>query len=282
MSRRKTFDEFINESVRLFGHKYSFPDGVYIDSVTKIRVHCCVCENTYLQKPIQHISGTGCPTCGRKQANKKTTKPFSSFIDNAAKIHGWKYEYIESYYTNRRSVLPIYCLECDSIFYQKAYEHLNGHGCKGCSKHAVDFNKIGSVYKIVCHKNKAAYVGITTTSLKQRLRRHFEASKFKYSKSPLHDLMAAYAKEDFTIHLLEQGRASSLGLLEERWINSLGTQYPAGLNKAKGGYGLLIKNKRHSGQRYEALIREISMMQTKISEFDGHTSADVLERLKQL
>lgn len=267
MAKRRTFQEFKIAAIKKHGDRFEYPDGIYVDSNHKIKIKCIGCSNTFFQKPIIHLTGTGCPTCGWEQAKRHINKGFDSFMSRALLVHGGKYEYVGAYYINRRIKIPIYCIDCDTVFYQKPNCHLNGRGCASCSRHAVDGRKRGFVYKITCRVNGLVYVGITTTSLNIRLRRHFESCKYKASKSPLHDLMKCYSPSDFSIEPLEEGVASDLGVLEKKWINLLNSATPHGLNKATGGHGLLIKSNNNQNEKYQSLKNEILVLGNLVTKY---------------
>jgi len=55
------------------------------------------------------------------------------FIRRAKEIHGDLYRYDDIKYKNSHTKVKIYCNKCSMYFYQKAYSHLNGYGCKICA-----------------------------------------------------------------------------------------------------------------------------------------------------
>ena len=61
---------------------------------------------------------------------KKTTK---QFIQDAKKVHGNKYQYVDIY-KNNRTPFKIICNICNDIFYQRPDDHINKKtGCPNCS-----------------------------------------------------------------------------------------------------------------------------------------------------
>jgi predicted nucleic-acid-binding Zn-ribbon protein len=50
-----------------------------------------------------------CPKCGLESRKEKRRLSFTEFVKRAWKIHGKKYQYIESSYTNLSSPVTIVC-----------------------------------------------------------------------------------------------------------------------------------------------------------------------------
>lgn len=62
----------------------------------------------------------------------RTQLTTADFIARAREIHGDKYDYSKTKYSNRKSKVTIICPK-HGIFKQAAYSHLRGCGCKKCS-----------------------------------------------------------------------------------------------------------------------------------------------------
>ena len=77
------------------------------------------------------------------------------------------------------------------------------------------------------------YIGITGSSLKKRLSRHFDS--VRKLNSPLCLLMKKYKKEDFIIETIEEAKAKYLPQLEIKWIKHFNSIIPNGLNSNSGG-----------------------------------------------
>ena len=63
--------------------------------------------------------------------HKKTT---STFIAEAQKVHGDRYDYSEVEYVNTHVPVKIGCQQCGAFFLQEPSSHLAGHGCPKCNK----------------------------------------------------------------------------------------------------------------------------------------------------
>ena len=64
-TRKKSYDSFVKESVKKHGNKYDYSKVEYINTDTKV---CIICpeHGEFLQKPLDHLNGHGCPMCGAK------------------------------------------------------------------------------------------------------------------------------------------------------------------------------------------------------------------------
>jgi hypothetical protein len=82
--------------------------------------------------PFNHLKRkTGCCKCAITKKSQNMPIPHQVFIEKAKNIHGNAFEYISEYISNKKYI-TIKCNKCNYIFSQKAYSHLEGHGCKKC------------------------------------------------------------------------------------------------------------------------------------------------------
>lgn len=85
----------------------------------------------------------------------------ADFISRCEKVHGGKYNYSKVVYTGIDNKIEIIC-PIHGIFFQSAYEHRKGHGCKLCAQ-----NEASKKYSLgiesfikranIIHKNKYGY-----------------------------------------------------------------------------------------------------------------------------
>ena len=135
---------FIEQSRKVHGNKYDYGEVFYTQANTKILIRCNNCNNLFYQRPNDHLSGQGCPTCAK---NKKSNT--DEFIVKSDKFHfekhGYhKYDYSGTIYKSMRIPLEIRCVDCNNLFYQLPYSHLRGIGCPRCkeSKGEIYLKKI--------------------------------------------------------------------------------------------------------------------------------------------
>ena len=88
MSKRKTNQEFIEESVKTHGDKYDYSKVSYSDNRSKIIIICPI-HGEFWQSPIAHLRGNGCPKCGR--VTKKLCGIGNNDIPNSHNTIYYKY-----------------------------------------------------------------------------------------------------------------------------------------------------------------------------------------------
>jgi hypothetical protein len=76
-SRRYNTDEFIEKARQVHGDKYTYDDVDYKDAHTLVNITCPK-HGDFLQKPGNHLSGQGCPTC----LESKGEKYVANILDN--------------------------------------------------------------------------------------------------------------------------------------------------------------------------------------------------------
>lgn len=132
---RKTTEQFIKEATEIHNGFYSYNKSAYINISTKLLITCPK-HGDFDQTPRAHLVGKqGCPVCGGHKVivtglqKRNTTE---TFINNARKIHGWKYDYTKSVYQTTRTKLTITCPE-HGDFEQSPNAHVSAsHGCPSC------------------------------------------------------------------------------------------------------------------------------------------------------
>lgn len=55
--------EFIKKSQKIYGEKYDYSNVNYIRNKIKVKIKCKKCNNIFLQRPNDHLSGYECPIC---------------------------------------------------------------------------------------------------------------------------------------------------------------------------------------------------------------------------
>lgn len=125
MPRKLFKKEFVTRANAIHHDKYLYDKSIYVNTNTKLII-TCKDHGDFEQRPNDHISGCGCPTCGIH--NKKTTE---QFIFESKNIHDDKYDYSKTIYINANTKLIITCKD-HGDFEQVASLHLTGSGCPKC------------------------------------------------------------------------------------------------------------------------------------------------------
>lgn len=123
--KKKTKEEFIEESKFIHDNKYTYDNVNYIDRDTTVMIYCPI-HGDFSQKPSNHLSGKGCNKCG---GNIRLTN--ERFIEKAKLIHGEKFQYDKVNYVNYHANVIITC-PYHGDFSQTPNSHLSGNGCRKC------------------------------------------------------------------------------------------------------------------------------------------------------
>lgn len=142
-----TTEEFIQKAKAVHGDKYDYSKVEYVDNKSKIIIICSE-HGEFSQRPNDHLMGAGCPLCGRARSANSHTKSRESFIEQAKKVHGDKYDYSKVDYVNIGSKVCIICRE-HGEFWQVPYSHLKGHKCPKCANDTKNKKRIYSQDEII-------------------------------------------------------------------------------------------------------------------------------------
>mgnify|MGYP001766946401 CR=1 FL=1 len=121
--------EFIKRAKEIHSDKYDYSLVDYKGIDNKVKIICPE-HGIFEQTPNKHIGKTerGCPKC-----NGGVNLDTITFIENAKKIHGDKYDYSLVDYKNTSINIKIIC-PVHGIFEQKPRHHIYGCGCSKCSE----------------------------------------------------------------------------------------------------------------------------------------------------
>ncbi len=121
--RRYSKEEF-SEKVRLI-HPNIEVVGDYINSQTKIEVHCTKCNNRWSVVPASLLSGTGCPKC-----NKRFRRNTDGFIEELSSVS--PHISVLGRYKNAHEKIQVRCNRCGTEWYAEPNGLLKGNDCPFC------------------------------------------------------------------------------------------------------------------------------------------------------
>jgi hypothetical protein len=121
-----TTEEFIIKSKRIHGDKYDYSLVDYLTGKIKVTI-ICPTHGYFKQAPTKHLCGDGCPKCSGHFMDT------DYFIEKSKRIHGDKYDYSLSNYTNQTRKIKIIC-HTHGVFKQNPNNHMNGNGCPMCKE----------------------------------------------------------------------------------------------------------------------------------------------------
>jgi len=132
MSKKKTTEEFINESKVIHGDKYDYSITEYSDNHTKVNI-ICPNHGIFKIRPNDHLSKkVGCNKC-HNAGIVKCKNVGDRIINEFENTHKFKYDYSQVEYKGWDKKIKIICKD-HGIFEQTPRHHLNGCGCQKCSK----------------------------------------------------------------------------------------------------------------------------------------------------
>lgn len=134
MSLTSTTNQFTEKAVSAHGNKYDYSKVEYISAHKKVKIICPI-HGAFFQTPSDHYNGGyGCNFCGYDAVALKRKLSLHTFIERANHVHNDKYDYSIVDYTNNHTKIKISCSN-HGIFEQTPMAHLQGQGCRKCSKY---------------------------------------------------------------------------------------------------------------------------------------------------
>lgn len=131
MMRRKTLEEFIDESTEKHCGKYDYSEVEYKNLDGKVKIICPV-HGSFWQSPRNHLFfGQGCPACGNERRSVGQMMSLADFVSKAVERHGDRYDYSKAVYKGSKRPLEIVC-PVHGAFWQRPNDHLGGKGCPVC------------------------------------------------------------------------------------------------------------------------------------------------------
>ena len=119
---------------------------------------------------------------------------------------------------------------------------------------------MGHVYRITNLINGKLYIGLTTTTLEKRWKKHIKDATVSNRPHAIHNAIRKYGAESFFItSLFETNDLKTLNHVEKMMIESNNSMYPNGYNLHGGGNA-------HSISEYTRLLMSVAQRGKKQSE----------------
>lgn len=131
-------DYFISRAKIIHSGKYNYSKVNYINAKDKIIITCPI-HGDFLQKPNNHLEGSGCPSCGVEEGRDKRKASSNEIIDNLKIIHNNRYEYPEQgeISLNSKFKIRVIC-PIHGEFKQNIINHYyRGNGCEKCGNNKI-------------------------------------------------------------------------------------------------------------------------------------------------
>lgn len=148
------------KSLEIHGDRYNY-DKVDYEVNNKPVVIGCDIHGDFLQKPVTHHDGSGCPKCGCEKTIKDLSSTTEEFIERSSIIHNNFYDYSKFEYKGSKIKGIVIC-PIHNEFETTPVHHLRGVGCKFCAAEKASIRKakgIDSFIKeaTIVHDGKYTY-----------------------------------------------------------------------------------------------------------------------------
>lgn len=131
---------FISKSKEVHGNKYDYSKVEYGNNQLQKVIIICKTHGEFSQDPKSHISGNGCPECGKVKVKEDRinillggcSSKTEWFITKSLEIHNGKYDYSKvKYGKDQNDPVEIIC-PTHGVFEQSPNAHMVGKGCSKC------------------------------------------------------------------------------------------------------------------------------------------------------
>ena len=133
MVAKLSTEEFVSRANARHGEKYDYSASEYKNATTKLTIICPE-HGPWVTSPSNHLSGRGCPSCGRQKNHESLTSTTQRFVEKARKLHGDKYNYGKTKYVNSKTKVLVTCrIHGDWLVVPSSHLHKKTKpGCPKC------------------------------------------------------------------------------------------------------------------------------------------------------
>lgn len=167
-------NEFVRRAIRIHGEKYDYSQTKYQKAMDVISI-ICPTHGEFKQLASNHLSGRGCPKCGRESHKLKKTLSLSNAIEIC---QGKKYHLVEY---GGKAVLKS-TLKCEKgHVWETTLCHIQqGSGCPVCAIPGYNPSRYGYVYVLVSNDHRYMKIGLSNFP-KKRIRTLVTSTPFEFS-----------------------------------------------------------------------------------------------------
>lgn len=130
-----TQEDFLERCKKAHNDEYDYSNAKYEGSSKKLLITCRK-HGDFLQAPVKHWAGRGCPACKKTKIGSALKNTKESVIEQFKGVHGDKYNYDLVVYVNLDTKVEIVCGD-HGPFLQTPANHRKGKGCPQCAKARV-------------------------------------------------------------------------------------------------------------------------------------------------
>jgi hypothetical protein len=149
---------FIEKAKKVHVERYDYSKTDYVNNSTPVLIGYN--GNFYKITPANHLKGSNIE-------KMKTFYDLNKFIDKSNSVHNFKYDYTKTEFRILKEKVWIKC-KSHGDFYQKAIEHIKGHGCPKCGKESfvkITRKKPSELTELINikWKNRFEYINLNDT-----------------------------------------------------------------------------------------------------------------------
>lgn len=132
-AKRLTTKTFIAKAAAKHGDRYDYSHVVYKGNKPKVKIVCPE-HGSWMQTPSNHLTGFGCPKCGRRRTEASRRLGDTDFFARCTAVHFGAYIYPPQTYAGPDTKIRAIC-ETHGEFRIAARNHLwVGRGCPKCGR----------------------------------------------------------------------------------------------------------------------------------------------------
>ncbi len=176
MKTSSTTEDFVTKATIRHNGKYNYTKVDYRGAKSKVEI-ICPAHGVFNQIATNHLTGSGCPTCGDIASESAKRYTQDEFITTSTEKHSGKYSYEFVNYVDSVTPVSITC-KVHGVFCQSPSNHIQGQGCRKCAKSGYNTGKPGHLY--VLFDDDLVKVGVTNNSVPTRVKQINKASNRKF------------------------------------------------------------------------------------------------------
>lgn len=158
MKPRRTTAQFVAKATIRHSGVYSYSKVDYQSNLILVTITCSS-HGDFNQRPVDHMQGKGCKSCGYEGLGDKIRLPWIDVKTRILKIHGERYTYKSSTYKAMHKDITISCYR-HGEFKMTPSNHLKGSGCSDCAVEEHPFTTM--LTDSIAERNKPKLITIPT------------------------------------------------------------------------------------------------------------------------
>lgn len=244
-----TTGSFIEQAKTVHQNKYDYSQVQYVTSSKKVKIVCPE-HGVFEQTPNKHLSGRGCPICGRN----RTKVGKDEFIARARRVHGDKYDYSNVVYCRSDQPVEIVC-PIHGSFMQTPHDHIIlKHNCPKCGHAEAGVKRKGE--KNIAHRSEVKAKKVATCQTRYGAKTWAESD---VGRQRLHEIIVDEGKLDrmrqtcrdrYGVDFWTQSEEGRAALHEKMSSDEMRSKIVAGYKAAYGMHYMQTEQGRERARSY--------------------------------